>query len=534
MVHVSSGGYVRLAKLQKGEVRGDRSYESYQIFERRFFEAQAATPKTDRPTGDGVFVTEFAFQPEHVVELLSLAANIENDSTRAVALWNLCAHISSEHHGALIEAAKSIQTERERARVFGHLVPYLLSFHIDVLIAATKEMVDPVARMEPLTVICAKRRPYVWERADGGESNVSDAQRAEATTELLRAATSANDAKAVAHALIRISDSISAEVRDEVIAIAIRHLDELERASVLESLSPYLSTSQQQIVLTHIKAFASEELRARIVRALHSYLSGEQLTAALSIAEDIEDEGRRVYVLADLARRLDGDLYKRAFEAALAVQDEGQREHAKKLFSALRPESKRSIAGFPTELLWLEAPAGLEADIARNPTDLLIEQLLNVENVPPAVRAVSEAKIREVLTNAKREVQLPSSGQVKSPVPVLTKKQVAALIAFGRKHPYATRDNSDRRTPFEWVRDEYRRWYPGILMHHLKQADEGLWSILHKRRSRAKTTQYSLPDWFDVPTQEENEYRAATPEERIGIDAVRKFHRDAKRQARLG
>jgi hypothetical protein len=242
-------------------------------------------------------------------------------------------------------------------------------------------------------------------------------------------------------------------------------------------------------------------------------------------------EGGRTVSGPDLSHQ---EMHRLTFALSFLIGREQDSDHQ------LTFETNANIDPKALGLLRIEdAPVGLPTRDIKKDTKTsakLIKALLKEESVPPAVWKAAANEIREAVKRAKlgstESNQLRSQIR-KAPVPHLEGKQVKELVRFGNRNPYSGRLKSDERTPFEWVRDEYARWYPGVLMHHLKEADEALWVILQKRRSRARSGKYPLPKWFNVPTKEENDYRAATPEERGRIDATRALWRSANRARRM-
>jgi hypothetical protein len=173
------------------------------------------------------------------------------------------------------------------------------------------------------------------------------------------------------------------------------------------------------------------------------------------------------------------------------------------------------------------APAGRETDVASD-ANVQLQQYLKSRGVPSELWPEAASAITEIV-----DIVLEPQ---KKPVRELSAKEVKELIAHGRKksNQYENRADDDKRDIFEFIRDTYARWYPGILMENLKSADKKAWQNLAARRSRAKKGEAEIPEWFDVPTKAENEFRSASPIERIRMEAFRSFWKKSNRQRRSG
>jgi tetratricopeptide (TPR) repeat protein len=121
----------------------------------------------------------------------------------------------------------------------------------------------------------------------------------------------------------------------------------------------------------------------------------------------------------------------------------------------------------------------------------------------------------------RREVE-----QTKPPLPVLTEKQIAAIARRAKQRPWSKRP-THRMSAFEWVRDNFGEWIPGLLQSHLK-VDPQLYSAFTARVSRE-----GLPDWLDVPSENEARLRnLEDPVERERLKTVREWERIRSRQRR--
>lgn len=113
-----------------------------------------------------------------------------------------------------------------------------------------------------------------------------------------------------------------------------------------------------------------------------------------------------------------------------------------------------------------------------------------------------------------------------SSFPELTGAQVEAIGRQAKAHPWSERGNDDR-TPFEWVRDNYGEWIPGLLQSHL-QVDMPLYHAFAQAVRRK-----GLPEWLDVPSGAESRLRSiASPEDRDKTKAIRDWQAAKKRTLR--
>jgi len=120
----------------------------------------------------------------------------------------------------------------------------------------------------------------------------------------------------------------------------------------------------------------------------------------------------------------------------------------------------------------------------------------------------------------------PSEVDLGPPVPALTDIQLDAVRQRAEARPWSKRGD-DPRTPFEWVRDHYGEWIPGLLQSHLK-ADPDLYGVFARRVARG-----GLPPWLDVPTEPDARIRnILDPEERRRALAIRDWHRERSRRWR--
>jgi hypothetical protein len=137
-------------------------------------------------------------------------------------------------------------------------------------------------------------------------------------------------------------------------------------------------------------------------------------------------------------------------------------------------------------------------------------------------------EIAPSLTKAERnEIKTAARAVYNPPIRKLSTKEIAAIKRRADSRPWSGRP-THRYSAFEWVRENYGQWIPGLLQHHLKFDESSLYEAFAKRVSRER-----LPGWLDVPTEAEAEIRNATsPLERAKILAVRRLNRDHMRRVR--
>jgi hypothetical protein len=115
--------------------------------------------------------------------------------------------------------------------------------------------------------------------------------------------------------------------------------------------------------------------------------------------------------------------------------------------------------------------------------------------------------------------------------PILTPEDEAAILRRGAECPWSKR--TKRGIPyqadvFEYVRDTYRKWIPGLTQEHLAFADPDLHNYFKKRRS-----QVGLPKGLDIPTGADARLRAMPdPVEREKLKIVREHQRNKMRTRR--
>jgi hypothetical protein len=153
---------------------------------------------------------------------------------------------------------------------------------------------------------------------------------------------------------------------------------------------------------------------------------------------------------------------------------------------------------------------------------------LEARGVPQSMRPDLAAEI-DALVMARTEVASHAAKTpVKPPLPQLAPKQIQAVLKRGEKRPWSARADDDRRSPFEWIRDNYSEWIPGLLQSHLRSADFKLWQALQSRISGD-----GMPDWLDLPSKKEAHDRAIIdPEKKARLIMRRQSGRESLRLKR--
>jgi hypothetical protein len=108
----------------------------------------------------------------------------------------------------------------------------------------------------------------------------------------------------------------------------------------------------------------------------------------------------------------------------------------------------------------------------------------------------------QVVDAALRSTLMRQTATCPPPVNLLSPAARPQLNRLGRRYPWLKKEANDKRTTFEWVRDVYRRWIPGLVLDDLREADLSLWRTLS-----ADILGGRKPDWFIIPTKKENEER---------------------------
>jgi hypothetical protein len=116
------------------------------------------------------------------------------------------------------------------------------------------------------------------------------------------------------------------------------------------------------------------------------------------------------------------------------------------------------------------------------------------------------------------------------PFPLMTDRQIEAVIEQGRKHPWAKRQEdgwSYYTDVFDYIEKIYGKFIgKGLTRAIIKRADLALYVQMIRNIGR-------LPARLDIPIGAEARLRAITdPTERNVVETVRAYQRNLKRQAR--
>jgi hypothetical protein len=90
---------------------------------------------------------------------------------------------------------------------------------------------------------------------------------------------------------------------------------------------------------------------------------------------------------------------------------------------------------------------------------------------------------------------------LRPPVRELTSEEIEGVIAREKEKPWNERPQR-YTSPFEWVRDNYGQFIPGLRTSHLKIASPQLYNAFCRRVSRE-----GRPEWLDVPSDKEHHLR---------------------------
>lgn len=139
--------------------------------------------------------------------------------------------------------------------------------------------------------------------------------------------------------------------------------------------------------------------------------------------------------------------------------------------------------------------------------------------------------VEDALLKAKSEIvakQGAEASQVGLPIPTLNSSQLNAIANRASEFSWANR-GKDKRSPFEWVRDYYGEWIPGLLQSHLRTDPELYNAFAQAVRRRGG----SPPGWLDVPNEKDALLRNLTdPEARAKKLAVREWLTQRNRKRR--
>jgi len=211
---------------------------------------------------------------------------------------------------------------------------------------------------------------------------------------------------------------------------------------------------------------------------------------------------------------------------------ESLKDAKKSVFDLDKTADQAAILEAARQLIELASPetcafiAGMALDAQRRPRVLkptFAQSLIEIE----WDRAL--AQFAPSLTEQQRlEIWTQAKAVTKPPIPKLAIDQIAAIRRRAKARPWSGRARP-RMSALEWVRDNYAEWIPGLLQHHLKFDSVQLYDAFSKRVGR----EGGLPDWLDVPTEDEAELRKINdPLERAKVLAVRRLNRERMRGVR--
>lgn len=159
-------------------------------------------------------------------------------------------------------------------------------------------------------------------------------------------------------------------------------------------------------------------------------------------------------------------------------------------------------------------------------SELTINQLLDVLRRRGLRGDLLELVSAELTKSGRRGDPAAPIGAEKPPPPKLSQRQLTAIKKRARERPWSKRPRH-RMSAFEWVRDNYAEWIPGLLQSHLK-ADPALYGAFSARVSRE-----GLPDWLDVPSEPDARLRQISdPAERQELLMSREFTKRRIRRLR--
>jgi len=148
-------------------------------------------------------------------------------------------------------------------------------------------------------------------------------------------------------------------------------------------------------------------------------------------------------------------------------------------------------------------------------------------------RVITEAELREYISEQSALITERLSQPKEQPFPVLSDREVKAIIAHGKKHPWDDRREKGwpyHTNAFVYVHIIYRKWVNrGLTREILAWSDPALHAHLNTKISR----EGGMPEWLDVPSGPEARARAITdPKERAELEVTRKVLRDLQRKHR--
>ena len=142
-------------------------------------------------------------------------------------------------------------------------------------------------------------------------------------------------------------------------------------------------------------------------------------------------------------------------------------------------------------------------------TSLVDEQFPNSSE---AEKDIIRDNLEVALLEGHLSRRVSESLHLPSPVRDLSDTEVEAIRGIGRRNPWEGRSLSDTRSPAEWIFAYYHPYLPGMLKHHLRQADLKLYNTLSQNIARN-----GVPAGLDIPTSAENAARKRAAELRASL-----------------
>jgi hypothetical protein len=252
-----------------------------------------------------------------------------------------------------------------------------------------------------------------------------------------------------------------------------------------------------------------DQLIAKLLEAEHAYLQDEKSVVHGFIITFIANRGRIAARKAGSESIFDDDIDKNIRKISTSLKFDSASIHA-----PVKPSPVREEGALLDPLVAKLTEALHEAE--RNAPKL----------VPEIARVIALAKGEVALRQDAPPPEL-SDANLGPALPELSEEAIAAIKARAKACPWSERAPSDKRNAFEWVRDNYGEWIPGLLQSHLRNVDLPLWQSFQTRLNRD-----GLPQWLDVPSQKKARERAASPELRSKILASREITKLAMRNLR--
>jgi hypothetical protein len=331
-----------------------------------------------------------------------------------------------------------------------------------------------------------------------------------------------------ARAISTLFPFLSSERRGEIFTDAIAKLDQSGDADVLLAITRYLNVAECIRLIDQMHR--ALQLRSKASSAHRKFDDGAEIIELSSVLAHSEEQTKDSETLAerdpslnlieDGSAQIDENL-PNEFDiraASVALVRKARRDW---------PSERQALAIRNIEYSFSAAEAGLSVEDVFAKAGFDLGAPSEEEVSIPDNQDRELAKFAQNLTKQERDgIWAEALAVTNPPIPKLTARQIEAIQRHAERHSWSERGD-DGRTPFEWVRDYYGKWIPGLLQHHLK-CDPLLYDAFAKRVSRE-----GLPEGLDVPTKDEAELRAIhDPLERAKVLATRVLNRTRMRQFR--